>query len=1012
MNKVQNFIFVGFKKGLGDANAENLRNKILGDLKLKSESIENILIIDCYLTDGNLSCDELNFIAENVFADKITQNYTINKIFTNNFSKLIWISFKPGVTDNVGKTAKEAIKDAINKDVGDVEVWTSKQYFFTGNLSKEDAVQISKYLSNELIQDSKIFENAQNAQIDLSRIKAPKVMLKGKFKVEEINLNVGDEELKNISKERVLALNLGEMKAIRDYFKKQNRNPTDVEIECIAQTWSEHCKHKIFNAEILYKEFDKEKNVKVELVESLFKTFIFKVTGEIRKKNAKRNKSLISVFSDNAGIVKFNENFNVAIKIETHNAPSALDPYGGALTGILGVNRDIMGVGLGAKPIANTDVFCFANPFYAEKLPAKILHPKRIFEGVVKGIEDGGNKSGIPTVNGAIVFDDRFLGKPLIFCGTTGIMPSVIKNKQTHKQTHKRTHIKEICSGDYAVMVGGRVGKDGIHGATFSSEELHEGSPATAVQIGDPITQKKMLDFLIDARDNLLYNAITDNGAGGLSSSIGELAEISNGCEIELAQVPLKYAGLQAWEILVSESQERMSVVLSIENLQKFLDMAKKYDVEATVVGKFTDDKKFVAFYEGEVVADIDIEFLHKGVPRMKLKAEWNAINTINYLNKEHNEKYAEKDIKVENLKEILKKILSRLNIASKEGIIRRYDHEVQGGSIVKPIMGKNRDGLSDGAVIRPLLDSREGVVIACGICPKFSDIDTYWMAANAVDEAVRNIICCGGKFEDISLVDNFCWPSPLRDKFKAAQLVRACKGLYDACLAYTTPLISGKDSMSIDYTGKDKNGNVIKISGVPTLLITAISKIDDIEKSMTAEFKNPCDLIYIIGLTYDELGGSEFYEQYGFTGKNVPKVNFEISEKIYEKSSKAINENLIESYHDCSDGGLGVALAECAFSGDVGIEINLANVPKDKNLSDEKILFSESASRFIVSIKAKNKEKFENLMNNAMINFGNIGFVRKDKQFIIKSKQKGKIKEIINIDIDELRNAWKNPLR
>ncbi|PKP55659.1 MAG: phosphoribosylformylglycinamidine synthase, partial [Candidatus Altiarchaeales archaeon HGW-Altiarchaeales-2] len=342
-------------------------------------------------------------------------------------------------------------------------------------------------------------------------------------------------------------------------------------------------------------------------------------------------------------------------------------------------------------------------------------------------------------------------------------MPSVIKNKFTH--------IKEISPGDYAVMVGGRVGKDGIHGATFSSEEFHEGSPATAVQIGDPFTQKKMLDFLIDARAHLLYRAITDNGAGGLSSSVGELAEISDGCEIELAQVPLKYAGLQPWEILVSESQERMSVVLSGENLQKFLDMAKKYDVEATVVGKFTNTGKFVAFYEGEVVADMDIKFLHKGVPKMKLKAEWNG--------NLDNEGYKEREIKVKDLSEILKKILSRLNIASKEGIIRKYDHEVQGGSIIKPIMGKNRDGLSDGAVIKPILDSKEGVVIGCGICPKFSDIDTYWMAANAVDEAIRNIICCGGKFEEISLVDNFCWPSPLHDKFKAAQLVRACKGLY-----------------------------------------------------------------------------------------------------------------------------------------------------------------------------------------------------------------------------------------
>ncbi|MDI6730309.1 MAG: phosphoribosylformylglycinamidine synthase subunit PurL [Candidatus Altarchaeum sp.] len=991
---MQNFIFVGLKEGLTNTSGENLRKKILNDLHLNSESIKVIKIVDCYLIDRNLSENDLNFIAKNVFADKITQNRTINESFTTNFDKLIWISFKPGVTDNVGKTAKEAIIDVINKDV---DVYTSKQYFFKGNLSKEDAIKISKYLSNELIQDSKIFENGK---VDLSEIKAPKVLLKEKIKVREINLNVSDEKLMKISKERVLALNLEEMNVIKAYFKKQNRNPTDVEIECIAQTWSEHCKHKIFNAEIYYNEDGKE-----EKIESLFKNFVFKVTEEIKRTNTRRNEDLISVFSDNAGIVKFNENFNISIKVETHNTPSALDPYGGALTGILGVNRDIMGVGLGAKPIANTNVFCFANPFYDKNLPTKILHPKQIFEGVVKGIEDGGNKSGIPTVNGAIVFDDRFLGKPLVFCGTIGIMPRKIKFKGKEKETH----IKEIRNGDYAVMVGGKVGKDGIHGATFSSEELHEGSPVTAVQIGDTITQKNMLDFLIDARAHLLYVAITDNGAGGLSSSIGELAEISNGCEIELEKVPLKYAGLQPWEILVSESQERMSVVLSKENLQKFLDMAEKYNIEATVVGKFTNTGKFVSFYEGEVVADIDIKFLHKGVPKMKLKAEWNEIN---YPDEEHNEKYVEKEINVENLKEILKKILSRLNIASKESIIRKYDHEVQGGSIIKPLMGKNRDGLSDGAVIKPLPESKEGVVIACGICPKFSDIDTYQMAANAVDEAIRNIICCGGNFEDISLVDNFCWPSPLHAQFKAAQLVRACKGLYDACLAYGTPLISGKDSMSIDYTGKDEKGNIVKISGVPTLLITAISKIVDVSKSMTAEFKNAGDLIYVVGLTKDELGAGEFYAEHKFIGKNVPKIDFKISQKIYEKVSKAIDQNLIESCHDCSDGGLAVALAESAFSGDVGIEVNLANVVVAGLLSNEKILFSESASRFIVSIKEENREKFENLMNRGKgINLSNIGFVRKDRKFIVKGNEGKEEKEIINVNIRELRDAWKTPL-
>jgi len=973
---VQNFIFIGTKRNLNDRQGEILERKILNDLKIKT----GIRIVDCYLIDGDLKNDELSFIA-NIFADKIVQDFTINEIFIKNFSFLIWVSFKPGVTDNVGKTAKSAIKDAINKDV---DVWTSKQYFLY-DVSYENVVKISKYLSNELIHDVKIFHFSEGNNI-ITKIKAPKVILNDEIKVEEINLNVSDEDLIKISKERVLALNIEEMKAIRDYFKKEGRNPTDVEIECIAQTWSEHCKHKIFNGEIEYQEGEKK-----EKIDSLFKTFIFKVTDEIRKKNKKKDKALISVFSDNAGIVQFDENFNIAIKVETHNTPSALDPYGGALTGILGVNRDIMGAGLGAKPIANIDVLCFANPFYNKKLPEKILHPKRILEGVVKGIEDGGNKSGIPTVNGAILFDDRFLGKPLVFCGTIGIMPAKIKKGNKERETH----IKEISDGDFAVMVGGRVGKDGIHGATFSSEELHEGSPATAVQIGDPITQKKMLDFLLDARDKLLFNAITDNGAGGLSSSIGELAKISNGCEIYLDKVPLKYTGLQPWEILISESQERMTVVVSKENIDEFFKLSKKYEVECSIVGRFKNSGRFVAFYKNLKVADIDLKFLHEGVPKIKLKAEWRKEN--------ENKEIENLENLPENLWEILKKILSSLDVASKEEIIRRYDHEVQGCTVIKPLM---EYGITDGAVIKPLLKSKKGIVIANGICPKFSDFDTYWMAANAVDEAIRNIISCGGNFDEIFLVDNFCWPSPLNDKFKAAQLVRACKGLYDACLNYKTPLVSGKDSMSIDFTGKDENGNVVKISGVPTLLITAISKIDNIEKSMTPGFKNENDIIYIIGMTRDELKGSEFYKIYK-TGKNLPTVNFDENKKIFKTINEAIKKNLIESCHDCSDGGIGVALAECAISGNYGVEVDISNVPNDLSFRGSekflKILFSESAGRFIVSVNEKNLKKFENLMKKNNITYGKIGIVRGDKNLIIKEKEK----EIINGCIDELRKVF-----
>ena len=368
------------------------------------------------------------------------------------------------------------------------------------------------------------------------------------------------------------------------------------------QTWSEHCKHKIFNSRIDYT--DGRNKLKID---SLFKTYIKGSTEKIRKAKGKKDFCL-SVFVDNAGIIKFNDDHNLVFKVETHNSPSALDPYGGALTGIVGVNRDPFGTGIGAKLIFNTDVFCFASPFHKKKLPPRILHPRRIYEGVREGVEHGGNKSGIPTVNGSIVFDERFLGKPLVYCGTAGIMPAKLKGKTTHE--------KEIKPGDVIIMTGGRIGKDGIHGATFSSEELHEGSPVTAVQIGDPITQKKMTDFLLIARDRGLYRAITDNGAGGLSSSVGEMATYSGGCEMDLTHAPLKYAGLQPWEILISEAQERMTLAVDPKKINAFMELARKMDVEATVLGKFTESGKFHVRYGGKTVAYLDMEFLHDGVPQ------------------------------------------------------------------------------------------------------------------------------------------------------------------------------------------------------------------------------------------------------------------------------------------------------------------------------------------------------------------------------------------------------------
>ncbi len=512
--------------------------------------------------------------------------------------------------------------------------------------------------------------------------------------------------------------------------------------------------------------------------------------------------------------------YNLVFKVETHNSPSALDPYGGALTGIVGVNRDTIGTGMAAKLIFNTDVFCFASPFHEKELPPRILHPRRIFEGVREGVEHGGNKSGIPTVNGSIVFDERFLGKPLVYCGTGGIMPRQILGKPSE--------VKLVHPGDVIVMAGGRIGKDGIHGATFSSEELHEGSPVTAVQIGDPITQKRMCDFILEARDQGMYRCITDNGAGGLSSSVGEMAQFSGGCDLDLKMAPLKYSGLQPWEILVSESQERMTFAIAPEKLNAFLNLAADMNVEAIALGHFTESGLFLVRYGDTTVACLDMAFLHEGLPPMQLKAAWKP------------PQYEEPSFaEPVDLTAALIRLLARLNICSKEMVVRQYDHEVQGGSVVKPLTGLLNDGPSDAAVLRPVLESMRGVVVSHGICPRYSDIDTYHMTACAIDEALRNFLCVGGSLDGIAGLDNFCWCDPIASdknpdgEYKLAQLVRANRALYDYSIAYTIPCISGKDSMKNDYVIGD-----LRIAIPPTLLFSIIGSIDDVRSAVTMDVK------------------------------------------------------------------------------------------------------------------------------------------------------------------------------
>jgi phosphoribosylformylglycinamidine synthase II len=990
-------IEIGFREGIRDALGEKIKTRIIDHLRIQVDSVKTY---EVYTIEGDLVPGDLEAAARGPLSDPVIQEYAVDMGLAGSFDWLIEVGFRPGVTDNVGKTAAEAITLLTGKQV---RVYTSRQYAIIGIrdrcaldlLTRSDAQRIaSELLSNDLIQRHEIIEGRTWNPARAAAPYVPRVTGEERIGTEEIDLDHPDEALIRISQERVLALSLEEMRILRDYLKNDavlarrkevglGARMTDAELECLAQTWSEHCKHKIFNARIAYDDGERG----ISEIDSLFSTCIKQSTREIRERMGADDWCL-SVFSDNAGIIRFNDDWNLVFKVETHNSPSALDPYGGALTGIVGVNRDPFGCGKGAKLIFNTDVFCFAPPDYKKPLPKRILHPRRIYEGVREGVEHGGNKSGIPTVNGCLVFDERYLGKPLVYCGTGGIMPARLNGEPTHT--------KEIIPGDLVVMTGGRIGKDGIHGATFSSEELHEGSPVTAVQIGDPITQKKMTDFLLIARDRGFYRAITDNGAGGLSSSVGETARLSGGCEIDLKMAPLKYPGLNPWEILISESQERMTLAVPPATIDEFLDLARKMDVEAKVLGRYTDSGWFHIRYGEETVVYVDMDFLHDGLPQMTLRATWTPPRN------------AEPSIpEPANMGEALKAMLSRLNICSKESVVRQYDHEVQGGSVVKPLTGVVNDGPSDAAVIRPLLDSFEGIVIANGICPRYSDIDAYHMAAAAIDEAVRNAIAVGTPLDRLAGLDNFCWCDPVQSEktpdgeYKLAQLVRANQALYDITTAYGVPCISGKDSMKNDY----QIGSV-RISIPPTLLFSTLGKMEDVRKAVTMDVKKPGDLVYVLGTTLPELGASEWYALHDAIGNGVPKVDAKTAKARYEALHRAIMAGLVASCHDCSDGGLGVALAETAFAGGLGLEIDLRAVPADGITRNDELLFSESQSRFVVTISPKSREAFEALLVNS--DFARIGTVIPEG--VLKIDGLGG-NRIIEEELAALKTEWQRPL-
>ncbi len=777
------------------------------------------------------------------------------------------------------------------------------------------------------------------------------------------------DELRKLSADRLLSLPLEDLEAVRSYFAALGRDPSDVELETIAQTWSEHCAHRTFKATIHHQEPGHDP---VE-IRGLLKTYIMAATDAVARP------WVLSAFRDNAGVIAFDRDHELSFKVETHNHPSAIEPFGGANTGVGGVVRDVLGVS--AEPIANTDVLCFGPlDATADSLPPGTLPPRRIYEGVVAGIADYGNKMGIPTVNGATLFDRGYVANPLVFCGTVGLAPR-----------DRRPTTPGV--GDLIVVAGGRAGRDGIHGATFSSDVLgtSHAELGSVVQIGDPIVEKRLADALPRARDRGLYSAITDCGAGGLSSAVGEMAS-ELGADVELARVPLKYDGLRPWEIWLSEAQERLVFAVPPRHWPELQEVFAAEGVEATAIGHFTGDGHLRVRYDGRIVADLDGAFLHDGMPLRNLESVWSAPAACE----------APAIISSEsNLTLLLERALADANVASKEPIVRHYDHEVQGRTVGKPFVGPADAGPADAAVLRPVARSWRGVAIGCGINPWYGELDPYAMALLAVDEALRNVVAVGADPARTAILDNFCWGNPtLPDRLGG--LVRAAQGCHDAAVAYRVPFVSGKDSLFNEYRLAD--GSTHPIPG--TLLISAMGIVPNIRRTTSMHLKRAGNLVYLIGLTGDDLGGSLVLRLAGSHGGTVPKVRLKNARRTFSAIHRAIRAGVVQACHDLSEGGLAVAAAEMAIAGGLGLEIELASMPlASADLPEATGLFAESPTRFLVEVSPDEVDQFEQIV--ARVPHARIGRVVAEPRFTVS----GSGGAVIDAEVNHLKQTWQAPL-
>lgn len=931
------------RDGIPDSKGDEVLYEIHHALGIKT--VERVRTARVFRFEG-ISEDAAGFLARRLLAEDIFQTFRVNGTVINDAAFVIEVAYRPGVMNPEAASLMKSASDlGVNGLVAADSAW---QYGFYGD--RITGADIERILNSLLV----------NATVEYVVEESPETLVihgnPGRTEIVPVR-SMNDEQLVEISRDK-LFLNLEEMKVIQNYFISIGRDPTDCEIEIIAQTWSEHCGHKTFKARLH--------------VDGKEKKPLLKRLRDATEES--KHPLVLSAFVDNSGAMEFYDGMAICGKVETHNSPSAIEPYGGAMTGSGGVFRDIAGTGLGAKVVASTDMFCFAPPdLPGDEIPPGCLHPHYLLRRVVAGVRDYGNRMGIPTNNGSLHFHRDFRAKPTVIVGAYGILPAAVSQKGKPE------------TGDRVIALGGRTGRDGIHGATFSSGEMTDRTidvNASAVQIGHPIEEKRMFDAILTARDQGLIRAITDCGAGGFASAVGEMgSEI--GARIALDLAPLKYPGLSPWEILLSESQERMVLAVAPEHVGRLFEICRGYNVEATDLGEFTDDGHFSATYEDRVVMDLDMSFLHEGLPQREMSASW--------------KRPPSEDLSIEAPTDwpgLYKKVISNLNVCSKEPIVRLYDHGVQGTSALPPFAGVWEDGPNDAVIITPMLGRPFGMVISHGLNPVLNKIDPYYGSVWAAAEAVSNAVASGANPREMVLIDNFIWPFP------DEELLGALDMAVDACVDFVKatgmPFISGKDSLSSTYRGKD--GTVIRIP--PVLCVSAFGRIPDVSRTVSVDFKKEGSSIVLLGYRdTDEMAGSVYCQIHGCLGSKLPRINPVLLMRVLEAIYIAIDSGKISACHDISEGGLASALAEMCFGGDIGAVLELPGSEDALNF-----LFNETAGCFLAEIPPGSNpaDMFAGIPCRI------IGVTTADKSIALK--QSGT--DLFTLELDDLKAAWQQPMK